>query len=189
LGDVRGWKVGIPKGAFGGRGEPSGSVLAELAKLGVETVEVELPKYPVGEMLLVLTAEAGAAFDDFSRSDRDDQMKRQSRDAWPNTFRQAALIPAVDYIRANRLRLGLIADYEKLFGEVRVLVYPSFTGSLLGATNLTGQPTFVAPCGFNDDGTPYSISFTGKLYGDGDVLALAAAWQHVTDYHLRHPKL
>ena len=56
-------------------------------------------------------------------------------------------------------------------------------------TNLTGNPTFVAPCGFGDDGKPYSISFTGKLYGDADVLALAMAWQSATHYHERHPKL
>jgi Asp-tRNA(Asn)/Glu-tRNA(Gln) amidotransferase A subunit family amidase len=140
-------------------------------------------------MLIVLTAEAGAAFDDFSRSDQDDQMVRQTRDAWPNTFRQAALIPAVDYIRANRLRTLLIRDLEAALAGVKAIVHPSFAGSILGMTNLSGHPTFVAPCGFGDDGKPYSISFTGRLFGDADVLALAMAWQRATDYHLRHPKL
>jgi Asp-tRNA(Asn)/Glu-tRNA(Gln) amidotransferase A subunit family amidase len=188
LAEVRGWKVGVPKGAFG-QGEPSKSVLDELRKLGVELVEVELPKYPVDAMLIVLTAEAGAAFDDFSRSDRDDHMARQTRDAWPNTFRQAALIPAVDYIRANRLRTLLVRDVEAALAPVKAIVHPSFAGSILGMTNLSGHPTFVAPCGFEKDGTPYSISFTGRLFGDADVLALAKAWQASTDYHRRHPKL
>jgi len=186
--DVRGWRVGVPRGAFGSNA-PEKTVLDELQKLGVELVDLDVPKYPVDEMLIVLTAEAGAAFDDFSRGEQDDLMVRQTSDAWPNTFRQAALIPAVDYIRANRLRTLLIRDYEKVLGGVRAIVYPSFQGSLLGATNLTGEPTFVAPCGFGQDGTPYSISFTGKLFGDGDVLALAMAWQRSTDYHRRHPKL
>src|SRR5262249_34242701 len=78
LADVRGWKVGVPKGAFDGDGAICKSVLDELKKLGVETVEVELPDYPLDAMLLILTAEAGAAFDDFSRGDKDDQMARQS---------------------------------------------------------------------------------------------------------------
>jgi Asp-tRNA(Asn)/Glu-tRNA(Gln) amidotransferase A subunit family amidase len=189
LAEVRGWKVGVPKGAFEGNGADCKSVLDELKTLGVELVDVELPKYPIDEMLIVLTAEAGAAFDDFSRSDKDDQMARQTRESWPNTFRQAALIPAVDYIRANRLRTQLDRDFEKTFADVRVLVHPSFAGSLLALTNLTGNPTFVAPCGFHKDGTPYSISFTGKLYGDADVLALAHAWQKATHYHEQHPKL
>ncbi len=187
--DVRGWRVGVPKGAFAGQGERCQSVLAELEALGVELVEIELPRYPVDEMMIVLTAEAGAAFDDFSRGDQDDRMVRQTRDAWPNVFRQAALIPAVDYIRANRLRTLLIRDLEATLAGVRVLVHPSFASGLLPMTNLSGHPTFVAPCGFGADGLPYSVSFTGKLFGEAEVLALASAWQRATDYHQRHPKL
>ena len=187
--DLRGWKVGVPKGAFDGGDARCKTVLEELRTLGAELIDVELPKYPVNEMLLVLTAEAGAAFDDFSRSDRDDEMARQTRDAWPNTFRHAELIPAVDYIRANRLRTLLIRDLEAALAPVKAIVHPSFAGSLLAMTNLSGHPTFVAPCGFGEDGKPYSISFTGRLFGDADVLALAMGWQRATDYHLRHPKL
>jgi len=116
-------------------------------------------------------------------------MVRQERNAWPNTFRHAGLIPAVDYIRANRLRTLLIRDLEATFSGVRAIVHPSFAGSILAMTNLSGHPTFVAPCGFAADGTPYSVSFMGKLFGDADVLSLAMAWQTATDYHRRHPKL
>lgn len=187
--NVRGWRVGVPKGAFEGPNERCKSVLDELAKLGVELVEIELPQYPVDEMMIVLAAEAGAAFDDFSRGAQDDQMVRQTRDAWPNVFRQACLIPAVDYIRANRLRTLLVRDLETQLAGVRALVHPSFANSLVAMTNLSGHPTFVAPCGFGEDGMPYSVSFTGKLFGESDVLALAKAWQGATDYHVRHPKL
>jgi hypothetical protein len=116
-------------------------------------------------------------------------MKRQERFAWPNTFRHAALIPAVDYIRANRLRTLLIRDLEQALAGVRAIVHPSFAGQLLGMTNLSGHPTFVAPCGFDDRGKPYSVSFTGKLFGDAEVLALARAWQAATAYEDRHPEL
>jgi Asp-tRNA(Asn)/Glu-tRNA(Gln) amidotransferase A subunit family amidase len=187
--EVRGWKVGVPRGAFDGNEARCETVLDELAKLGVEPVEIELPDYPVDEMMIVLTAEAGAAFDDFSRSTKDDQMVRQERHAWPNTFRHAQLIPAVDYIRANRLRTLLVRDLEAKLAGIKAIVHPSFAGSLLAMTNLSGHPTLVAPCGFGDDGKPYSISFTGRLFGEGEVLALAMAWQRSTDYHLRHPKL
>jgi Asp-tRNA(Asn)/Glu-tRNA(Gln) amidotransferase A subunit family amidase len=189
LADVKGWKVGVPRGAFDGDGARCKTVLDELRSLGVELVELDLPRYPVDEMMIVLTAEAGAAFDDFSRGDGDDRMARQERHAWPNTFRHAQLIPAVDYIRANRLRTLLVRDMEAALADVHALVHPSFALSLLAATNLSGHPTFVAPCGFREDGTPYSISYTGKLFGDADVLALAAAWQAATDHEDRHPDL
>jgi len=187
--DVRGWKVGVPKGAFDGNGARCKGVLAELEALGVELVDVELPDYPCDEMMIVLTAEAGAAFDDFSRGDQDDRMARQTRDAWPNVFRQAGLIPAIDYIRANRLRTLLVADLEASLAGVRAIVHPSFARSILPMTNLSGHPTFVAPCGFNADGTPFSISFTGKLFDDTTLLTLAMAWQASTDHHRTHPKL
>jgi Asp-tRNA(Asn)/Glu-tRNA(Gln) amidotransferase A subunit family amidase len=186
---TRDLRIGVVKGAFDGGGARCKSVLEELKGLGFELVEVELPKYPVDEMMIVLAAEAGAAFDDFSRSEKDDQMVRQERNAWPNTFRHAELIPAVDYIRANRLRTLLIRDLEKLFADVKVLVHPSFAGSILAMTNLSGHPTFVAPCGFDENGKPYSISFTGKLFGDADVLAIAQQWQRATDYDDKHPQL
>jgi Asp-tRNA(Asn)/Glu-tRNA(Gln) amidotransferase A subunit family amidase len=186
--DVRGWRVGVPKGAFA-EDQRCTSVLAELETLGVELVELELPDYPVDAMMIVLAAEAGAAFDELSRGTQDDAMARQTRDAWPNVLRQASLIPAVDYIRANRLRTLLIRDLEATFAGVKALVHPSFASGLLAATNLAGHPTLVAPCGFGADGTPYSISFTGRLFGEAELLALAAAWQRSTDYHTRHPKL
>ena len=186
---VEGWKVGVPRGAFDGNGARCKTVLEELKKLGIELVDVDLPKYPIDEMMIVLTAEAGAAFDDFSHGDMDDQMVRQERNAWPNTFRHAELIPAVDYIRANRLRTLLIRDLEATLAGVKAIVHPSFAGSILGMTNLSGHPTFVAPCGFDENGKPYSISFTGRLFGESDLLSLADEWQRATSYSGRHPKL
>jgi len=164
------------------------SVLAELEALGVELVPIELPDYPVGDMRFVLSAEAAAAFDEFSRSERDDLLVRQDQSAWPNTFRQAQLIPAVDYLRANRLRTLLIRDLDRTIDGVRAIVHPSYSGGILTMTNLTGHPTFVAPAGFNDAGLPYSISFTGQLFGETELITLARAWQSITDYHERHPE-
>jgi len=186
---VEGWKVGYWKGAFEGNGAVYAHVLDELRGLGVELVEVELPDYPVSDMTLILGAEAATAFDEFSRGDRDDLLVRQSADAWPNVFRNARLIPAVDYLRANRLRTLLTRDYEGMLRDVTAIVHPSYADGILSATNLSGHPTVVAPCRFTDQGTPDSISFTGRLFGETELLQLVRQWQSVTEYHLRHPKL
>ncbi len=184
--DVRGWKLGyLPESL---EETPSyQTTLDELTALGVELVPVELPEYPVSEMLIILTAEAGAAFDDFSRGAGDDELHRQGRNAWPNVFRAARFVPATDYVRANRLRTRLIGDWDRALEGVVALVHPSFAGSVLSATNLTGHPTFVAPAGFREDGTPFSVSFTGHLHGETELLALARAWQARTSYEERHP--
>ncbi len=188
--DVSGWRVGIPAGAFEGRGELWAHVTGELRALGVELVPVELPDYPVDAMRIILDAEAAAAFDELTRSGRDDELVRQDRRAWPNAFRVARLIPAVEYVRANRLRTLLCRDWAAALEGVDALVHPSFAGSILTATNLTGHPTVVAPCGFGErSGRPFSISFTGKLYDEARLLALAGAWQRATAYHLEHPEL
>ena len=68
-----------------------------------------------------------------------------------------------------------------------MLVHPSFAGDVLTLSNLTGHPAFVAPCGFRDDGTPYSITFTGRLHDETRLLAAVRAWQAATTYHARHP--
>jgi len=178
--------VGFPQEAF--EDERFEQVLIEVESTGVTLVPIELPEYPVSDMVFVLSAEAGAAFDQFSRSDRDDELVRQERNAWPNVFRVAQLIPAVDYLRANRLRTLLIRDFEAMMSEVDAIVHPSYYGDLLAMTNLTGHPTFVAPCGFDEDGMPFSISFTGRLYGETELMALARAWQGMTEHHRRHPR-
>jgi Asp-tRNA(Asn)/Glu-tRNA(Gln) amidotransferase A subunit family amidase len=208
--DVKGWRVGYLKSAFDAQrdtktadaeAKPEGSdrariahddshVLRELEALGVELVPIELPHaIPAGDLLTILTAEAATAFDELTRDGRDAQMVWQAAEAWPNTFRAARLIPAVEYLRANRLRTALMRDMQKLMDTVDVYVAPSFGNASLVITNLTGHPALVAPSGFNADGTPHSITFTGQLYGEAELVALAEAWQRSTEYHLRHPKL
>ncbi|MBL7008390.1 MAG: amidase [Planctomycetes bacterium] len=183
--DPAGWRVGYPAGAFD-EDAPGRRVLDELEALGVELVPVAVPEFPVWEMMVILQAEAATAFDELTRDDRDDLLTRQGPDAWPNSFRSARLIPAVEYLRANRLRTQLMREFDAALAGVDLMVHPSF-GSLLGVTNLTGHPCVVAPSGFRDDGTPRSISFTGQLYDEARLLALVRAWQESTGYHNRRP--
>ena len=155
-----------------------------LRKQGIELIPVGLPQVP--DIRFILNAEAAAAFDALTLSNEDDLMVRQIKNAWPNAFRTARFIPAVEYIQANRLRSLLIAEMDQLFTDIDVLVTPSWRGSNLLITNLTGHPQVVLPNGFRN-GRPTSLSFTGKLFGEAKLLAFAKFYQNLTDHHLKHP--
>ena len=161
--------------------------LEVLRSLGIELVPIELPDLPVSALSFILSAEAGAAFDDLTRSGRDDLLVRQIEDAWPNVFRQARTIPAVEYIQANRVRTLVMREMERILEGVDCWMAPSFGGDNLLLTNLTGHPAVVVPNGFATDGTPTSVTFNGHLFGESEILALARAYQEATGFHMRHP--
>lgn len=167
----------------------SDSVLAVLTSLGAKLTPIELPKIPVRPLSIILNAEAAAAFDELTRNSKDDLMVRQDQGAWPNSFRSSRFIPAVEYIEANRVRYMVIQEMQKIMKDIDVYVAPSFAGSNLRLTNLTGHPCVVLPDGFTKEGTPTSISFIGQLFGEAKLLAVAKAYQDATDFHLKHPKL
>ncbi|MEW5930533.1 MAG: amidase [Gemmatimonadota bacterium] len=162
------------------------AALDVLRAQGATLVPVEVPESGYNAMRLVLTAEAAAAFDELTRSGRDDELTAQGPGDWPNTFRTARLIPAVDYINANRVRTLAMRAWGELFGGVDVVVAPT-SGTQLVATNLTGHPAVILPSGFRDDGTPVSITFLGGLFEEGRLLAAAGAYQRATQWHLRRP--
>lgn len=163
--------------------------LEVLERNGFDLVPIRLPKrYPIEPLSLILTAEAATAFDDLTRSGRDAGLRRQVEQAWPNVFRQGQMIPAVEYLRANRVRHEVMRELEESLGDVDAWVCPSFVGDNLLMTNLTGHPAVVLPNGFRSaDGTPTSITFNGRLFGESDLLAVAHAYQQTTDFHLRRP--
>ncbi len=165
--------------------------LQVLRRLGVALAPVEMPQLAYDAMRIILTAEAAAAFDSLTRSNRDRELVQQSANDWANTFRVARFIPAVDYINANRLRSRAITAWDRLFDAVDVIVTPTFVAGFpqLVATNLTGHPAVILPHGFRADGTPVSLTFLGALYGEARLLAVAAAYQNATDHHLRRPPL
>ncbi len=165
--------------------------LKALETIGFELVPIELPKkYPADAIGFILTTEAAAAFDELTRSGRDDLLVRQDKGAWPNTFRQAQLTPAVEYIRANRIRTLLMQEMEEKLEGIDVYVTPSYEGGNLGLTNLTGHPAVVLPNGFQSaDGTPTSINFVGRNFRETELLAVARAYQQATDFHLKRPPI
>ncbi len=165
--------------------------LAALRGLGVTLVPVTLPALQYDAMRIVLTAEAGAAFDELTRSGRDKELVQQGKGDWANTFRASRFIPAVDYINAMRLRSLAIREWDTMMSQFDAIVTPTGAANLpqLTATNLTGHPAVILPNGFRDDGTPVSLTFLGPLFGEGKLLALASAYQKATGFHLKHPPL
>lgn len=190
--DLRSIRVGYLKKAFEQKSrtkENDQAALEALRSLDIELIPFELPEFPARAISLILSAEAAAAFDELTRSGKDDLLVRQGRGAWPNSFRQARFIPAVEYIQANRLRTLLMQKMAEVMREVDVFITPTYGGNNLVITNLTGHPAVVLPNGFDDKGNPTSISFIGDLFEEGKALRVAKAYQDTTGFHLKHPKL
>jgi Asp-tRNA(Asn)/Glu-tRNA(Gln) amidotransferase A subunit family amidase len=145
---------------------------------------VEVEDRESAEIIFLLQAEAAAAFDDITRDGRVAELKDQAANAWPNSFRSSRLIPAVEYIRAQRVRTLLQQRMEKVMADWDVLVGPPF--ALLRLTNLTGHPEVAVPCGFVD-GMPRTLGFYGRLYDEGAPLRVALAYEQATAWHSRRP--
>ena len=181
--------------------------LETLRSMGLGLTPVELPSFHFSALLNILSAEAAAAFDDLTTSGRDALLAGQKSYDWPNEFRTARFLSAVDYIQAERARAIALAAMHQLFANFDVIVTPH-RGEQLVATNLCGQPAVIVPNGLRgpdappfaptaDDpspdyggpGTPVSITFLAPLYQDAKACALAHAYQQKTGFHLLHPKL
>ena len=186
-------RIGYLKGDFdqekGERKQNDEATLQKMRALGVDLIPVELPNYPLRDISFVLSTEAAASFDALTRSNRDELMKQQGAGAWPNTFRERRFVPAVEYLQAQRLRYLLIQDTAKVFGKVDLFLAPSLSGRSLLLSNLTGNPAVVLPNGFTKAGTPTSICFIGKLFGEAELLAAAKHYQDATDFNRQHPAM
>ena len=184
------------------------AAIEKLQSMGVNLIPVEIPKFPYDAMTPLLEAEAAAAFDELTRTGRDKLLTDQGPEDWPNTFRTARFIPAVEYIQANRARLLAMEAVSKALEGFDVVVAPTNSQQLV-VTNLTGHPALILPNGFRGEdapaarkndkgevegdyggpGTPVSLTFLGQLYGEARMLAFAHAYQQASDFHLQHPKL
>jgi Asp-tRNA(Asn)/Glu-tRNA(Gln) amidotransferase A subunit family amidase len=178
-----------PKRTLHGTKKFDDAALDVFKRLGINLMPVELPDVPYDPMRLILNAEAAAAFDELTRSDRDALLVQQAKSDWPNSFRTSRFIPAVDYVNANRLRSIAIQKWDDLMRTVDVIVTPTNATNLtqLVATNLTGHPAVIVPNGFRDDGTPVSLTFLAGLFEEAKALTVARAYQDATGFHLKHP--
>ena len=173
----------------GERKDNNEAALKKIRELGIELIPVELPNYPVDNLSFLLSTEGAAAFDDLTRTGCDDMLKQQERGSWPNTFRRRRFVPAVEYLQAQRIRYLLIQEVGKLFEKVDLVVAPSFAGKGLLISNLTGNPCVVVPNGFSKAGTPTSICFIGRLFGEAELLAVAKKYQDATEWNRKHPEV
>ena len=193
ISNLRNLRVGYVKSAFDNNRfnrEFDSASLEVFRNLGAELIAVELPDHiPIGELGFILSAEAAAAFDVLTRTNQDSLLVRQIENAWPNVFRASRLIPAVEYIQANRHRYQLIQEMHKIMKDLDVLISPTFGNKQLALTNLTGHPCAVFPNGFNNNGSPTSICLIGNLFDEATLLAVGILYQKQTKFDDLHPQL
>lgn len=172
---------------------PEWEVLNTFRAMGANPVPANFPDTmeQIGAIMnIVLSAEAAAAFDELTRSNRDDLIERQDKGFWPNIFRTGRLIPAVEYINANRFRYQVCRDMNRFMSNYDIVILPTFSGNQLALTNLTGHPVICLPAGPVNparNSAPPNITFAANLYQESILLAVAKAYQERTRFHLDHP--
>ncbi len=186
---LSGLRIGVVQKAFDKMEGESKKVydqsLDDLKRAGFKMTPVELPDETAGAIVnFVLGPEAAAAFDEITRDGRVDQLAGQKRNDWPNQFRSARLVPAVEYIQAQRARTKLMRDLDGFFQKWDVVVCPPYSN--LTSTNLTGHPQIVVPCGFVK-GAPQGLSFLGPWWREDTILRAALAYEQATDWHKKRP--
>ncbi len=190
--DIKQLRIGYAKNHFDNLDSSSQEfqVLKELRLLGIDIKPMNFPDsevYKFDMIGMVIGAESAAAFDEFTRTNLDDQMTKQTKYDWPNYFRVARTIPAVEYINTNRHRTMLMQKINQVMGDFDVIITPSFAGKQLSITNLTGHPALCMPIGFTKQGTPNSITFLSNLFKEEDLLAFGKFFQDNTNFEDLHP--
>ncbi|HPH36053.1 MAG TPA: amidase [Sediminibacterium sp.] len=188
-------KIGFAKNYFDQIRDTSRNewkVLAAFKEMGVELIPIEFPDtavYKANIMDVIISAESAAAFDGLTRLNIDDELTRQGPFDWPNSFRVSRLVPAVEYVNANRMRYLLQQKVHAALQGIDVLICPTRgSGNQSAITNLTGQPVVCTPTGFDKrSGLPTSISFIGNLYNEAAILLAAKHYQQATDWETMHP--
>lgn len=169
-------------------------VLEEFKKLGVQLIPVNFPDsgvYNFNIMDVVIGVECAAQFDEMTRMNIDDALTRQTKNDWPNSFRTARFVPAVEYINAQRHRYTLMQKVNEVMQQYDVIICPSRgDGNQSAITNLTGNPVVCVPTGFDKrSNLPTGISFVGNLYDEATILSIAQAYQKATNWDETHPTL
>jgi len=173
------------------------AVLDTAGKLGMVPTPVTFPNWPVDSLNVVLFAEAAAAFEDLTLTHQDDTLKVQTSDAWPNLFRSARFLSAVDFVQTDRLRRKLAQEMNRIMSGVDVLLVPSLRDETLTTTNFTGQPSLTMRAGFVEVSearsdwapdpahplprfnpprrVPHGVTLIGKLFDEGTVARVGLA--------------
>ncbi len=167
------------------------AALETVKKVGMTPVEVSIPDWPYDDLQLILFAEAAAAFEDLTLGHKLEELKMQVPDAWPNLFRQARFLSAVDFVQSDRLRRKVAAEMEKVMSQVDMLLVPSLRDEMLTITNFTGHPSLTFRAGFVEVSearsdwapdpahplpkfspprrVPHGITLIGRLFEEGTI--------------------
>jgi Asp-tRNA(Asn)/Glu-tRNA(Gln) amidotransferase A subunit family amidase len=190
---VQGLRVGYFPAWMNGKGstDVDRAALEAVKKVGMVPVEASIPNWPYDSLALILFAEAGAAFEEITLDHELDQLKMQVPDAWPNSFRQARFLSAVDFVQADRLRRKVAIEMARVFSEVDLLLVPSLRDEMLTITNFTGHPSLTLRAGFVQVSqarsdwapdpqnplprfspprrVPHGVTLIGRLFDEGTV--------------------
>ncbi len=199
--------------ASGDAHELDRAMLETARGLGLTLVELTRPDLPYDSLMNTLFAEAAASFEELTLSGRDDMLTWQEPGAWPNTFRKARFLTAVDHIQLDRLRRRVMQDMDAAFQGVEAIIGPCLAGPLPIITNYTGHPCLVLRYGFKTSHTrknlslakarldqgaedpgplhevPHGISLYGRLFDEGTMLRIGRAMEAALDVAGRRPSL
>ncbi len=184
--------------------------LAMLEKLGLVPVEVSLPDWPYDDLNTMLFAEAAASFEKITLDHEVDEMKMQVPDAWPNMFREARFLSAVDFVQADRLRRKVAREMQRVMSEVDLLIVPSLRDEMLVIGNNTGHPSLTLRTGFVEVSkarsdwapdpqhplptfhpprrVPYGVTLLGRLFDEGTIMRVGVALERAAGVADERPK-
>jgi Asp-tRNA(Asn)/Glu-tRNA(Gln) amidotransferase A subunit family amidase len=183
--------------------------LETMGRLGMAPVEVTLPDWPYGSLLHILFSEAAASFEELTLSGKDDQLKAQVPDAWPNMFRMTRFLSAVDLVQADRLRRRVAGEMARLMSGVDLLLVPSLRDEMLNISNATGHPSLTLRTGFVNVTTarsdwapdpkhplptfnpprrvPHGVTLIGRLFDEGTIARAGIALERASGVSGEHP--
>jgi Asp-tRNA(Asn)/Glu-tRNA(Gln) amidotransferase A subunit family amidase len=173
------------------------AALDTVKKVGMIPVEVAIPDWPYGSLNLILFAEGAAAFEELGLNGGMNQLRMQTPDAWPNIFREARFLSAVDFVQADRLRRKVAEEMARIFSQVDLLLVPSLRDEMLTITNFTGHPSLTLRAGFVEVSrartdwapdpnmplptfsparrVPHGVTLIGRLFDEGTVASAGLA--------------
>jgi Asp-tRNA(Asn)/Glu-tRNA(Gln) amidotransferase A subunit family amidase len=185
------------------------AALETVRKLGMVPVPVSIPDWPYDSLNLILFAEGAAAFEELTLSHKVDELKAQVPDAWPNVFRQARFLSAVDFVQTDRLRRKVAQEMARVFSEVDLLLVPSLRDEMLVITNFTGHPSLTLRAGFVQVSearsdwapdpkhplprfspprrVPHGVTLIGRLFDEGTLAQAGIALEAAFDVAAEHP--
>jgi Asp-tRNA(Asn)/Glu-tRNA(Gln) amidotransferase A subunit family amidase len=185
------------------------AALDRVKTLGMSPVELTWPNWPHSSLMPVLFAEAAAAFEELTLSGQDDQLKVQVPDAWPNLFREARFLSAVDFVQGDRLRRKFAMEMQRMMSQVDLMLVPSLRDEILTVTNFTGHPSLTLRAGFVEVGearsdwapdpanplpkfnpprrVPHGVTLIGRMFDEGTIARVGLAMERSFNVAGEHP--